>query len=32
MATKRSGKSIYYWMMLVVVFVAFISVAATAQV
>ena len=32
MATKCSGKSISYWMMLVVVFVAFISVVATAQV
>ncbi len=32
MATKGSGKSTYYWATLVIVFIAFISVVATAQV
>jgi len=32
MSTKGSGKSAYYWVTLVVLFVAFVSVAATAQV
>jgi hypothetical protein len=32
MDTKRNGKSAYYWVTLVILFVAFVSVAATAQV
>jgi hypothetical protein len=32
MSSKGSGKPISYWVALVVLFVAFISVAATAQV
>jgi len=32
MSSKSSGKSTYYWVTLVVLFIAFVSVAATAQV
>jgi len=32
MTSKSNGKSNYYWVTLVILFVAFVSVAATAQV
>jgi hypothetical protein len=32
MDTKGSGKSAYYWVTLAILFAAFVSVAATAQV
>jgi len=32
MATKYSGKSVYYWVTLVIVFIALVSVVASAQV